>query len=303
MSAVESQAANFEGIGESTDSVVIERPDDGIGSSPPRAVSPTAAAPAEEATADTRETASAVTVSADATAPIQRLRTARYSKLSELRPHTVGLNFVLRVQERLPREKLALVGDESGSIYMLVRSGEFRCARDGHYSYCVAVYILRRITARGFQCSKVPGVGLRTSVLKRIFGPRPSSPRLPRDSSPYCSLLLLPPFCHVAALLFHPHASFWVAAENESLFVPGAAIVVRNAFVQHYRDTAAGKVRGGGHSGRGGPRLDRGFVLAIDRVRFFACPSAHCDAAVAERLVLVFVRCQPPASRITACPT
>lgn len=63
--------------------------------------------------------------------------------------------------------------------------------------------------------------------------------------------------------------------------MPGAAIVVRNAFVQHYRDTAAGRLRGGGgaHSGRGGSRPDRGFVLAIDRVRSVRC-AAHEDMAV-----------------------
>lgn len=94
-------------------------------SAPPRTEATAAedAAHAGEAAGYSAELTSATSVAPDVTAPIQQLRTARYSKLSELRPHTVGLNFVLRVQQCLPREKLALIGDESGSMYMLVRSG------------------------------------------------------------------------------------------------------------------------------------------------------------------------------------
>jgi hypothetical protein len=45
-----------------------------------------------------------------------RLRKAQYHKLSDLRPGTVGLNFVLRVQEKMVRERCALVGDETACI-------------------------------------------------------------------------------------------------------------------------------------------------------------------------------------------
>jgi hypothetical protein len=45
-----------------------------------------------------------------------RLRKAQYHKLNDLRPGTVGSNFVLRVQEKMVRERCALVGDETACI-------------------------------------------------------------------------------------------------------------------------------------------------------------------------------------------
>lgn len=136
-----------------------------------------------------------------------------------------------------------------------------------------ALFACPSVVVRAAACRRwsYPTVLLRDSSVARLSGSN-SAP-----SASHAAALPCPLCC---SCVFVP-LSLFPSAENESLYVPGAAIVVRNAFVQHYRDTAAGRLRGGGggsgghSSGRGsGPlgRPDRGFVLAVDRVsRLRAC--------------------------------
>ncbi len=72
-----------------------------------------------------------------------------------------------------------------------------------------------------------------------------------------------------------------VSAEHDADIVTGAAIVVRNCLVQRHRENAAGRQlhaqQGRGGGGGRGARADRGYVLAVDRVRLW--PVCRCSLA------------------------